>query len=98
MNLYQVNAKRCAFHRSATSGSDGTEPTVLANDPCSEVELENLSSVSLYVYRNETGDPWELVAGAARIFDAITNSNELSVKREDEVSTAADFQYEAREY
>lgn len=80
---------------STTTSGTGANWVNLADQPCTEVTIYNLTGQTLSFRRNGAGVSIEVPDGVAKRFEAITNANQIGVQRFDQSNSTVSFKAEA---
>lgn len=78
-----------------TNGTDGTLWVAFPSAACNQVKVFNVSGTTLNVRRGGAGDFMPIPTGATYTFVAVTNANQLSIRRADTASTTVTLNAEA---
>lgn len=78
-----------------TNGTTGTTWVAFPDTPCSKVHVYNVSGTTLNVRRGGAGDFMPIPTGQSYTFVALTNANQLSIRRADVANTTVTLNAEA---
>lgn len=78
-----------------TTAATGTNYTAFASQACTALDIVNNTGVTIEYRRNAAGVAMQIPTGAARMVIAITNANQVDVRRTDTSNTTVTMQAEA---
>ena len=77
------------------TSANGTDFATLANVPANQCRMVNMTGTILEIRRGSTGYTFPLPANATYTFRALSNVNQLQVRRVDQAATPVVVNYEA---
>jgi hypothetical protein len=81
--------------QTATTSATGTNFVQLGNQACESVDICNNTGTTIEYRRNGLGSAMQIPDGATRLIVAITNTNEISIRRTDTSNTQVTVTCEA---
>jgi len=81
--------------QTATTSATGTNFVQLGNQACESVDICNNTGTTIEYRRNGAGSAMQIPDGATRLIVAITNTNEISIRRTDTSNTQVTVTCEA---
>lgn len=78
-----------------TTNATGTTYTAFASQACTSLDIVNNTGTTIEYRRNGAGVAMQIPTGAARMVIAITNANQVDVRRTDTSNTTVTLQAEA---
>lgn len=80
-----------AGHLSVTTASVGTNWTTLGSNPCKQLDVANLTGTTLEFRQGRSGVGFQVPTGMVYTFFALTNTDNLEVRRVDTSNTQVSF-------